>query len=86
MRTTITLDPDVEVLLKKAMRDRDASFKQVLNDAVRRGMRRTEAQPRRRYEPMTVDLGRQLVDLAKANALADELEDLALIEKLITGR
>lgn len=86
MRTTITLDPDVEVLLKKAMHDRDASFKQVLNDAVRLGMNRGRARPRRRYEPMTVDLGRQLVDLTKANALVDELEDLALLEKLITGR
>jgi hypothetical protein len=86
MRTTITLDPDVEILLKKAMHERDASFKQVLNDAVRQGMNRGRAEPRRRYEPMTVDLGRQLVDLTKANALADELEDLALVEKLITGR
>lgn len=86
MRTTITLDPDVEVLLKKAMREREASFKQVLNDAVRHGMRRAAVVPRRRYEPMTVDLGRQLVDLSKANALSDELEDLALIDKLITGR
>ena len=86
MRTTITLDPDVEVLLKNAMRDHDASFKQVLNDAVRQGMRRTTVLPRLRYEPMTVDLGRQLVDLTKANSLADELEDLVLIEKLITGR
>lgn len=58
----------------------------MLNDAVRQGMGRAKVLPRRRYEPMTVDLGRQLVDLTKANALADELEDLALIEKLIIGR
>lgn len=86
MRTTITLDPDVEALLKRAMRDRDASFKQVLNDAVRKGMTSVLVRAGRRYEPMTVDLGRQLVDLTKANALADELEDLALIEKLNSGR
>ena len=35
MRTTVTLDPDVEVLLKKAMRDSDRSFKQALNDSLR---------------------------------------------------
>jgi hypothetical protein len=86
MRTTITLDPDVATLLKRAMHERDASFKQVLNDAVRQGMSDRKARPRHRYVPMTVDLGRQLVDLTKANALADELEDLALLEKLITGR
>jgi hypothetical protein len=38
MRTTVTIDPDVETLLNKAMRERDASFKQVLNDAVRSGL------------------------------------------------
>lgn len=86
MRTTITLEPDVERLLQQAMREGDASFKQVVNEAIRRGLNRARPRPRRRYEPMTVDLGRQLVDLTKANALADELEDLALIEKLITGR
>ena len=37
MRTTVTLDPDVEALLRRAMRERGASFKQVLNDAVRDG-------------------------------------------------
>ena len=86
MRTTVTLDPDVELLLKQAVRERDAPFKQVLNDAVRQGLRPVPPAARVRYEPLTFDLGRPLVDLAHANALAGELEDLALIEKLRAGR
>ena len=86
MRTTVTLDPDVERLLKDAMRERDVSFKQALNDALRKGLRAVPAQPRPRYEPLTFDLGRPLIDLTKANALVGELEDLDLIEKLRHGR
>jgi hypothetical protein len=86
MRTTVTLDPDVERLLKQAVHEQDASFKQVINDALRLGLQRRPREPGPRYEPLTFDLGRPLVDLARAGALAGELEDLALIEKLRAGR
>jgi hypothetical protein len=39
MRTTVTLDADVQALLKRAMREQDRSFKATLNDAVRAGLR-----------------------------------------------
>jgi hypothetical protein len=38
MRTTVTLDPDVEAKLKATMRERGVSFKAALNDAVRAGL------------------------------------------------
>jgi len=38
MRTTVTLDPDVEALLREAVRERGEPFKQVLNAAVRAGL------------------------------------------------
>lgn len=38
MRTTLTLDREVERLLKKAMRLRNQSFKQALNQAVLQGL------------------------------------------------
>ena len=83
MRTTVTLDPDVQALLKKAMRARDASFKQVLNDAVRAGLRGTAGRsPAQRFELLTFDMGEPLVDLTKANALSDELGDQELIAKM----
>ena len=36
MRTTVTLDPDVERLVRDVMRERGLSFKQALNEALRR--------------------------------------------------
>jgi hypothetical protein len=39
MRTTVTLDPDVQALLKKAKRERGVSFREALNDVVRNGLR-----------------------------------------------
>ena len=86
MRTTVTLEPDVQNLLKQAMQERDTSFKQVVNDAIRSGLRPGGARARRRFVQMTFDSGRQLVDLTKANALAGELEDQELIAKLQAGR
>ena len=39
MRTTVTLDPDVESLLRREVRRRGEPFKQVLNNAIRSGLR-----------------------------------------------
>ncbi|MBI4904563.1 MAG: hypothetical protein HY820_13055 [Acidobacteria bacterium] len=38
MRTTVTLDPDVLILIRTAMKERDIPFQQALNDAVRTGL------------------------------------------------
>ena len=74
MRTTVTLDPDVDVLLKQAMRERGLPFKQALNEAVRAGLARRDsvAAP---FRQRTFQLGRPRVDLTKALALAGELDD-----------
>ena len=45
MRTTVALDADTESLLREAMRQRGQSFKQALNDAVRRGLADVAADP-----------------------------------------
>ena len=47
MRTTITLEPDVQALIRTAMKERGISFKEALNSAVRTGL--TQGKPRRRY-------------------------------------
>ena len=86
MRTTVTLDPDVERLVKDAMRRQDASFKQVLNDSLRRALGAAGARPRAPYRQPIFHMGRPLVDLTKANALAAELEDQAITERLKAGR
>jgi hypothetical protein len=81
MRTTVTLDPDVQALLKKFMRAKDISFKQALNDAVRQGARAPVAKVAP-FVQRTFDMGQPLVDLTKANALAGELEDLEMIARM----
>lgn len=86
MRTTITLDPDVEVLVKNAMREGDASFKQVLNDGLRRGLGGGDRPARARFVQRTHDLGPLRVSASSLNALADELEDRELMAKLSQGR
>lgn len=86
MRTTVTIDPDVEVLVRKAMRQRDASFKQVLNDSLREALAERRPKPRAPYRQVAYHLGRPLVDLTKATALAAELDDLELAAKLRRGR
>src|SRR5215471_17992270 len=38
MRTTVTLDPDVEARLREIARERGISFKEALNSAIRAGL------------------------------------------------
>jgi hypothetical protein len=85
MRTTVTLDPDVVALLRKTMRASGLPFKQVLNNAVREGLHgsaRRSVKAARPFRQITFNMGKPLVDLTKANALVDELEDLELILKM----
>ena len=81
MRTTVTLDPDVERLVKDAMRERGLSFKQALNEALRRGL---AAQRRsRRFVQRSFRMGEsQEVRWDKALALAEAMEDEELSRKL----
>jgi hypothetical protein len=84
MRTTVTLDPDTEALIKRAMRERGISFKQAVNDAIRSGL--TDARAAEEYTFPTYDLGEPKVDLTKALQLAGELEDLEIVRKLQQGK
>lgn len=81
MRTTVTIDPATERLVKRAMAQRGESFKQVLNDAVQRGL----ADLADDEEPFKVDARpmrtRPGVDAGKLNALADELETADYLDR-----
>ncbi len=81
MRTTVTLDPDVESLLREQVRRRGEPFKQVLNDALRAGLRDLDRRGEV-FEPLTFDMRAPSVDLIKASVLAAELEDDALTDRL----
>jgi len=80
MRTTITLDPDVDALVRKMMRERGIPFKEAVNEAIRAGMRPRGA--RARFRTRTYDLGPPAVPLEKALTLAGDLEDEELVRKL----
>ena len=84
MRTTVTLDPDVEVLVKRAMKDRGLSFKQAINEAIRVGM--TASRPGTMPTFPSFDMGEPMVDVTKAIRLAGELEDDELTRRLAQGR
>ena len=83
MRTTVTLDPDVEALLRRTMKKRGISFKAALNEAIREGL--TGASPRRgrAFTLKTYRMGfRPEVALDKALSVAATLEDEELARKL----
>ncbi len=81
MRTTVTLEPDAEALVKKLMRERDMSFKQAVNHAIRTGLTRPDPD-RKPFRTKTYSMGPPKVNLDKAMQLAGELEDAEVIRKL----
>jgi hypothetical protein len=86
MRTTVTLDPDVEAKLKATMRERGLSFKAALNEAVRSGLDHGSPGPKR-YRMPTAPMGLQPgINLDKALRLAGELEDEEIIRKIELGK
>ena len=86
MRTTVTLEPDVDLLVKRLMRERDLSFKQAINQAIRDGLT-SPAGEREPFRTKTYDMGlKPGVNLDKALQLAGELEDAEIVRKLRLGK
>ena len=83
MRTTVTLDPDVERLLKNEAHKRGESFKIALNEAVRKAFRAAPTTTRKQ-KPFVVKshhMGLMPgIDYSKANKLADDMEIDAFVE------
>jgi hypothetical protein len=77
MRTTLTIDDDVAVELQRLRRTRDTSLKDVVNDALRRGLLEMTSEPKLRkpFRTRSLDPGRVLIDNVDNIA-----EVLALIE------
>jgi hypothetical protein len=83
MRTTVTLDSDVEALLREHMRRRGLSFKEALNQAVRLALGGAIAEDPAPYTLETERMGyRPELALDKALALATEDEDREIARKL----
>lgn len=84
MRTTITLDPDTEAVVRRRMRERGVSFKQAVNDTIREGARRGgAAEP---FRTASARLGIPVVDLDQALRVAADIEDEELVRKMRVGK
>lgn len=82
-RTTVTLDSDVEALLARVMSEQGISFKEAINDAVRRGL---TSGARVDFAFPTFDLGEARLDVVHAGRLAADLEDEEIARELSVGR
>lgn len=81
MRITLTLDPDVAATLQARVRELGLPFRQVVNDALRRGL--SSASGGKPYRMPTHALGALPgVDVDRALALADRQEAAAVADEL----
>lgn len=88
MRTTLTLDPDVARAIEEAAHRQRKPIKQVVNEALRRGLApQALVRPRSRFrvKPHKTAL-KPGIDAASFNQLVDELEDEAVVEKMRARR
>jgi hypothetical protein len=82
MRTTLTLEPDVALKIKKRMAERKLTLKDAINQTLRAGLDATEAQ---RSAPFKVEpyafKFKPGIDPNKLNQLLDELDAEEFIHK-----
>ena len=77
MRTTLTLDDDVAIQLKRHLKTREGRLKDVVNEALRRGLTdmETPPKPRKPFRTPTMDLGKPLIEnmdnIAEVLAIAE---------------
>ncbi|MGC1208120.1 MAG: antitoxin [Ornithinimicrobium sp.] len=84
MRTTITLTPEAETLLRRRMLASGVSFKDAVNGAIVAGL--TAGQAAESFSTPTFDMGTTKVPLERALQLAGELEDEELLRKRVLGK
>ncbi len=72
MRTTLTIEDDVAVQLERLRRSRDVSLKDLVNEALRLGLREMNSPKKRKpFRTRTFDVGKPLFNIDNvAEALA----------------
>lgn len=83
MRTTLTIDDDLFAGLRRRAAESGKSYKQVVNETLRAGLSagsKPAPQPYR-LQPARMGRPRPGIDLTKSLAVADALEDEALLDK-----
>jgi len=84
MRTTLTLDPDVAMKLKKRMAEEKLTLKETVNQTLRFGFK-TVAQQKKRapFKVIPHSFGfKPGIDLNRLNHLVDELEAEDYVRKM----
>jgi len=81
MRTTVTLDPDTEQMVRRRMRERGLSFKEALNDAIRSGVTQS-SEP---FRTETASMGHSAANLDRALQLVAGMEDDELARRIRSG-
>ena len=77
MRTTLTIDDDVAAAIERLRHGRDASLKEIVNEALRRGIKEMSApaKRRKRFRTRSVRLGTlqvpSLDNIAEVLAIAE---------------
>lgn len=85
MRTTLTIDDSTAKKLKQIAHETGKSYKQVVNETLRRGLAAAKVrEPAGSYKLTPSSMGGLVADynLDKALALADQLEDDEIAEKI----
>jgi hypothetical protein len=84
MRTTLTLDPDVAMKLKKRMADKKLTLKETVNQTLRQGFKTVDADKKTHpFKVVPHSFGfKPGIDLNKLNQLVDELEAEELVRKM----
>lgn len=77
MRTTLTIDDDVAALLEHLRKKRSASLRDLVNEALRKGLQEMAAAPKQReqFRTRSVDLGQLRIasidNIAEVLAIAE---------------
>ncbi len=73
MRTTLTLDDDVAVALERLRKQRDAGLKELVNEALRRGLRDMSSRPKPRESVRTRSVALGRLQIAGLDNIAEAL-------------
>ncbi len=89
MRTTLTLEDSLAAKLREAARKRKLSFKQIINEALRKGLQTTDerrAVKKFRVEPIMRGGFQPGIDVDKINQFLDGEETEHFIAKMKQGK
>jgi hypothetical protein len=78
----VTLEPDAEQLVRQLMRERNLTFKDAVNDLIRRGGSGAAARP---FRTRTARMGTSRVNLDRALQISGALEDDDLVRRMRAG-